>query len=796
MKNQSSPSVWRKLAAATMLATLAVSFHAAQAQGTAFTYQGRLNDGAGAANGGYDLQFSIYGAGTGGTLLAGPVTNAPTVVSNGLFTVQLDFGASVFTGSSNWLQIGVRTNGSAAGYKSLSPRQLLTPVPYAMFAASANAAGLSGTLPAANFSGTYGGAVALNNAGNSLAGNGAALTDLNASRLAAGTVPNARLAGDVAFTDSNQVFTAQNTFMTGTNSGGRLTVYGTNGIDSSSFNGLGFQFYNGTGEGAVISSHNNSSALISFYTKQGNGYPPAERMLLDPWGGLRLDQQSGNSGMIDNGTTNGTGLTFGVDSGEGIASQRQPSGGNQYGLDFYTDFAKRLSISQSGNVLVWGNLVLPANPLTVYSSNSVLLHADLLNFSAGLGAGNVYGNLIYGVFNTAIGNDALGAITNGDYNVALGSDALGASAAGDDNTAIGAIAMYYNLEGTDNTAVGFEALVDLSSGSDNIALGSGAGDNLQNGGNNIYIGNEGNASENNVIRIGSSQSQAYIAGQVGLGGAVPQQTLSLDGGMNIDQGGGNSGVINNGASTGYGLTFGSSSGEGIASQRQSTGGNQYGLDFYTDFTKRLSISQSGLASVTGDFLVVNGGTPVYAYLGDDGIGNDVQIGSQKSGVTAVSCYNTADNAYMHLYCSSITIEGGSDLAEPFKFTEGDNEVPQGAVVVIDGRNPGHLKLSDQSYDTHVAGVVSGANGINPGIQMQQQGLLEGGKNVALTGRVYVQADTSNGPIQPGDLLTTSGVPGHAMKVTDHARAAGAILGKAMTALDEGHGMVLVLVTLQ
>jgi hypothetical protein len=118
------------------------------------------------------------------------------------------------------------------------------------------------------------------------------------------------------------------------------------------------------------------------------------------------------------------------------------------------------------------------------------------------------------------------------------------------------------------------------------------------------------------------------------------------------------------------------------------------------------------------------------------------------------------------------------------------------VVVIDDKNPGQLKLSDQPYDPHVAGVVSGANGIQPGIQMQQQGLLEGGKNVALTGRVYVQADTSNGSIKPGDLLTTSSAPGRAMRVSDHLRAQGAILGKAMSGLSAGNGMVLVLVTLQ
>jgi hypothetical protein len=117
-------------------------------------------------------------------------------------------------------------------------------------------------------------------------------------------------------------------------------------------------------------------------------------------------------------------------------------------------------------------------------------------------------------------------------------------------------------------------------------------------------------------------------------------------------------------------------------------------------------------------------------------------------------------------------------------------------VVIDEKNPGQVKLSSRPYDTKVAGVVSGANGVHPGIQMHQQGLLDGGMNVALTGRVYVQADSSNGAIQPGDLLTTSSTPGRAMKVSDHVRAQGAILGKAMTALNEGQGMVLVLVTLQ
>jgi hypothetical protein len=201
-------------------------------------------------------------------------------------------------------------------------------------------------------------------------------------------------------------------------------------------------------------------------------------------------------------------------------------------------------------------------------------------------------------------------------------------------------------------------------------------------------------------------------------------------------------------------------------------------------------------TVQGEFSVVNGLGNEQAYMGGDGVGGDVQFGSLNSSIDNVAFYNAGKNTYMHIYCSSITIEGGADLAEPFKITSGKDEISEGTVVVIDELNPGHLKMSDQGYDTHVAGVVSGANGISPGIQMQQKGALEGGKNVALTGRVYVQADTSNGAIKPGDLLTTSSAPGRAMKVTDHVKAAGAILGKAMTGLSEGKGMVLVLVTLQ
>lgn len=107
------------------------------AQGTAFTYQGRLNQNGTPATGIYDLRFTIYDAGGGGAVVAGPTTQSGVGVTNGLFTATLDFGANVFTGPARWLEIMTRTNG-AASFTPLTPRQALTPAPYAIHAGSAS----------------------------------------------------------------------------------------------------------------------------------------------------------------------------------------------------------------------------------------------------------------------------------------------------------------------------------------------------------------------------------------------------------------------------------------------------------------------------------------------------------------------------------------------------------------------------------------------------------------------------------------------------------------------------------
>ncbi len=147
----------------------------------------------------------------------------------------------------------------------------------------------------------------------------------------------------------------------------------------------------------------------------------------------------------------------------------------------------------------------------------------------------------------------------------------------------------------------------------------------------------------------------------------------------------------------------------------------------------------------------------------------------------------------------LQITGGSDLSENFDISahhSGMAPAP-GMVVCLDPNNPGKLIVSGTGYDRKVAGIVSGAGGVTPGMLMGQHGSeADGQYPVALTGRVYVMVDASTGPVQVGDLLTTSDVPGHAMKVADYERAQGAIIGKAMEPMPSGRGLVLTLVNLQ
>ncbi len=147
---------------------------------------------------------------------------------------------------------------------------------------------------------------------------------------------------------------------------------------------------------------------------------------------------------------------------------------------------------------------------------------------------------------------------------------------------------------------------------------------------------------------------------------------------------------------------------------------------------------------------------------------------------------------------TVFITGGSDLSERFDVSSENEGSPKpGMLVCIDVNNPGRLLVSKKAYDPTVAGIISGAGGVQPGMMMGQAGTMaDGNHSVTLVGRVYCWADADYGEIKPGDMLTTSNTPGHAMRASDRERAYGTIIGKALTPLSKGRGLVMVLVGLQ
>ncbi len=145
---------------AQLLLRLAVGIHivgswAVVAQQSVFTYQGRLQSGGFAADGNFDMQFTLHSAPTGSSVVGGPITIAPVQVSNGLFTVQLDFGLGGFDGGARWLEIGIRRYGETNAYVILAPRQRITAAPYSLWTFRAlMASNLTGVVQATNLVGT------------------------------------------------------------------------------------------------------------------------------------------------------------------------------------------------------------------------------------------------------------------------------------------------------------------------------------------------------------------------------------------------------------------------------------------------------------------------------------------------------------------------------------------------------------------------------------------------------------------------------------------------------------------
>jgi hypothetical protein len=180
---------------------------------TGFTYQGILNVGTNAANGHYDFRCAIYDAVTSGTLVGPIVTNTATAVANGYFDVWIWPEDLVFQGEARWLEMAVRTNGGG-GFVTLTPRQQITPAPYALYAPSAGTA--ASAMSATNFSGTVSGDVAGTQGATVVASvGGQTAASVASGVIAANAATSANTPNTVVARDASGSFSAQSVTLDG-----------------------------------------------------------------------------------------------------------------------------------------------------------------------------------------------------------------------------------------------------------------------------------------------------------------------------------------------------------------------------------------------------------------------------------------------------------------------------------------------------------------------------------------------------------------------------------------------------
>lgn len=298
----------------------------------------------------------------------------------------------------------------------------------------------------------------------------------------------------------------------------------------------------------------------------------------------------------------------------------------------------------------------------------------------------------------------------------------------------------------------------------------------------VGIGTESPDSQLHVVADDSfavtgqyQSSLGYLgAGSEGVYGEGPTGIVALGVDKGVDSVGGNIGVRGEGDL--YGVE---GSSDAIGVRGHSSGATGVGVAAVATNAGGQAIRATHSA----------GGTAIHAETTGSGIALVTMGGGAAAefyGHVKIYDYGTTDLV--------IELGKGLDYAEGFDVSTDNAEIEPGTVLVIDPANPGELTVSARPYDRKVAGIVAGANGLGSGVRL---GGSEFEHDVALAGRVYCKVIAGNEPIEPGDLLTTSDVPGYAMKVVDHARAQGAILGKAMQRLEVGEkGQILVLVTLQ
>jgi hypothetical protein len=325
-----------------------------------------------------------------------------------------------------------------------------------------------------------------------------------------------------------------------------------------------------------------------------------------------------------------------------------------------------------------------------------------------------------------------------------------------------------------------ETRVRLNAGGANLWLGG----NGQDGDLIIFASDaDPSASANASVRINGEEGN-YFAGGNGTDGDITLRATDGTDRIRLDAGGANAWLGGNGADGDLLLFSSASDPSDSANATVVIDGEQanyfaggHGTD--GDITLRADDGSNRIRLDAGAGNI---------WLGGNGADGDLVL------FAADGDNSTTANSTIHLNgdAGDIVLRN-ADCAEEFEVAM-ELSPEKGAVMVIGDQM--ELTLSTRAYDSRVAGIIAGAGTERPGIVL---GRREDAKNpaaIALSGRVFCQVDARDEPIKVGDLLTTSDLPGHAMKASDHERAFGAVIGKALEPLESGCGLITVLVALQ
>ncbi|MDQ4122266.1 MAG: tail fiber domain-containing protein [Acidobacteriota bacterium] len=467
MKNRSF--FWKMLFSIVLFAPSLVL-----AQTTEFTYQGKLTENNNAQTATYDFEFDLYDAETGGTLL-GTQLKQGVAVTNGIFTVRLDFGAQ-FSGAPRFLEIRVRPAGGGA-FTTLNPRQPITSAPHTIRSLSSADSEKLGSIAASGF---IQNTTTQQTANFNVSGNGTIGGGLTVGGTFSPNIVNAQTQYNIA---GNRVFSV----------GGSQNVFAGQNAGTANTTGFGNAFVGHFAGNANTTGSNNSF----FGTDAGRNNNGSGNSFF------------GRSAGYDN-TTGTNNSFFGLDAGRfNTAGSRNSFFGRT------TGFANTSGNDNS----FFGHTAGDANTTGEFNSF----------FGSNAGGANVIGN------NNSFFGTSAGAATNSDGNSFFGRSAGAANTTGLYNSFFGLDAGRSNNTGNNNSFFGRNAGYNTTEGIQNTFIGRQAGFNNTTGSNNTTIGYNSNVGAVNLNYATAIGAEAVVltSDTIALGRSGGQDTVQVPGNLTV-----------------------------------------------------------------------------------------------------------------------------------------------------------------------------------------------------------------------------------------------------------------------